>query len=149
MSGEPDTPEIDPAQYAALVRDATDEQLREGLQANRDLILGEIFRAMPTRLSPRLTRDVSVVAEWRIGDRPDGGTDRWQVIIRDGTCTVARDGDEPADVAFSVGPVDFVRLVTGNAEGPVLFLSGRLKVEGDILKAATYQSYFTLPADSG
>lgn len=145
MSSEPDAPLIDPAQYAALVRDASDEQLQAGMEANREMILEEIFRTMPSRLSPRVGGDVSVVAEWRIRGRPDGGVDRWQVTIRDRSCRVTRDGEAHPDVVFSVGPVDFVRLVTGNAKGPLLFLTGRLKIQGDVLKAATYQTYFAIP----
>ena len=45
-------PAIDPDQFATLIRDATDEQLKEGLATNRELILAEIFRRMPERFEP-------------------------------------------------------------------------------------------------
>ena len=41
--------------------------------------------------------------------------------------------------------VDFLKLVTGNAIGPMLFMSGKLKIEGDLMFAAQIQSMFTIP----
>jgi putative sterol carrier protein len=42
-------------------------------------------------------------------------------------------------------PVDFLKLVTGNAAGPMLFMTGKLKIEGDLMFAATVQSLFRIP----
>ena len=41
--------------------------------------------------------------------------------------------------------VDFLKLVTGNADGPMLFMSGKLRIEGDLMFSAQIQSMFTLP----
>ena len=41
--------------------------------------------------------------------------------------------------------VDFLKLVTGNANGPMLFMSGKLKIEGDLMFSAQIQSMFTIP----
>jgi putative sterol carrier protein len=42
------------------------------------------------------------------------------------------------------GP-DFLRLVTGNASGPMMFMSGKLKIEGDLMFSAQIQSMFAIP----
>ena len=44
--------QISPDQFAALVAQASDEQLRQGLESNREEILGEIFRRMPESFDP-------------------------------------------------------------------------------------------------
>jgi putative sterol carrier protein len=49
-------------------------------------------------------------------------------------------------VAFTVGGADFLRLVTGNVAGPMLFMSGKLKIEGDLGFAASAASLFTIPS---
>lgn len=46
---------------------------------------------------------------------------------------------------FTIGPVEFLRLVTGNVNGPELFLTGRITVEGDLMLAAIAQSWFRVP----
>ena len=48
-------------------------------------------------------------------------------------------------MVFRLGPVDFVRLVTGGTNGPKLFLLGRLKIEGDLLLAARVPGFFVIP----
>jgi putative sterol carrier protein len=139
------SPLIDPAQYAALVRTTPDDQLAAGLRANRDLILGQIFAQMAEHLDPEKAREAEAVIEWRIGGRDDGGHDRYQVTVTRGTCTIEREGEHEPSAVFTIGPVEFLRLVTGNVNGPELFMTGRITVEGDLMLAAIVQSWFRVP----
>jgi putative sterol carrier protein len=136
---------VDPRQYVALVASATDEQLAAALRANRELILARIFEQMALYLDADAARKAEAVLEWRIAGRPDGGHDRYQVTISRGTCAVAREGDARPSVTYTIGPVDFLRLVTGNASGPELFMTGRVTVESDLILAAMTQSWFRAP----
>jgi putative sterol carrier protein len=136
---------IPPEQFASLISQATDEQLAEGMASNRDLILQEVFKRWPDEFRADKAQDVNAVIEWRI-TRAEGGEDRWQITIRDGACSVARDGDvaEP-DVTFSVAPVDFVKLIAGVESGPKLFVFGKLKIRGNLMLAARVQGFFNAP----
>jgi putative sterol carrier protein len=51
---------------------------------------------------------------------------------------------EPS-VTLKLGAVPFLKLVTGNADGPSLFLSGKLKIEGDLILAARLPGLFEIP----
>jgi putative sterol carrier protein len=139
------SPLIDPAQYAVLVRNTPDDRLAAGLHANRDLILGQIYAQMADHLDPDTAREAEAVIEWRIGGRDDGGHDRYQVIVTRGTCTIEREGEQEPSAVFTIGPVEFLRLVTGNVNGPELFMTGRITVEGDLMLAAIVQSWFRVP----
>jgi putative sterol carrier protein len=141
----PEPPAVDPTEYARLVRDATDEQLAAGMLANRELILGQVFEQMARHLDPETSREAEAVIEWRITGREDGSHDRYQVRIRKGECEIVHEGDESASVTYTIGPVEFIRLVTGNASGPELFMTGRLTVDGDLMLAAMVQSWFRVP----
>jgi putative sterol carrier protein len=131
------------------VGQASDEQLAEGMRVNRDAILEQIFASMPERIDAVKTAEVTLVAEWRIRDRDDGGADRWQVHIDNGRCRVERDGTAEPDVVYEIGAVDFLKLVTGNEHGPKLFLFGRLRIHGNLLVAARMPSFFKVPEPSG
>jgi putative sterol carrier protein len=85
------------------------------------------------------------VIEWQITDKPGGGHDRYQVVVTGGTCSVERDGGHAPRVTFKIKPVDFLKLVTGNAPGPMLFMTGKLKIDGDLMFAAGVQSLFRIP----
>ena len=149
MSSQPEIPAIDPVEFAALVKDASDDQLREGLDTNRELILGEIFRRMPERFDPGRGAGLDAVVEWRIRDRPEGGHDTWHLIIRDGQCRVAEGRADSPTVTYEIGPLDFIKLITGNASGPKLFLFGKLKIRGDLVLGARMQTLFSIPQADG
>jgi putative sterol carrier protein len=138
--------EIDLGEIAALVGEASDEQLAAGLAANREAILGEVFRRMPEALRAERARGLRAVVEWRIRDAPGGGHDAWRLEVEDGACRVTREATRDPDVAYEIGAVDFLRLVTGNANGPRLFVFGRLRVEGDLVLAARMPGLFSIPA---
>ena len=139
---------FEPEEFAALIRDASDEDIARGLEINRELILSGIFQSMPARVNRERAPAGQFVSEWRVTEREDGGVDRWQVVITEGECEVVRDGRFAPDVTFTVRPLDFVKLVTGNASDPRLFFFGRIKVEGDLLSAARYTNYFRTPRPS-
>ena len=138
---------VDAEELARNMSSATDEQLA-GLMSGpmRGQILNEIFRRMSEHFRPESARDIDAVIHWRIGGRPDGGADEYETVIRDGACEV-HEGLESGSprVAFTIDGVDFLRLVTGNAAGPMLFMGGKLKIEGDMIFAASAASLFAIP----
>jgi predicted lipid carrier protein YhbT len=137
---------MDPGQFAAMVREASDEQLAAGLLANRELILDGIFDAMPHAFDPAAAQGVAAVAEWRIAGEGDQPPLTRRVRIADGRCTISRETEGEPDVVYEVGGVDFVRLSSGQLDGPQLFVTGRLRVQGDLMLAARMPSMFKPPA---
>jgi putative sterol carrier protein len=137
-------PALDAGQFATLVAQASDEDLARGLSENGELVLEEIFRRMPEHFRADKAGDLAAVVEWRVR-AGDGEPHRWQLVIGRGSCRVERHGQVEPTVTFSIGGVDFVRLITGNASGPMLFTFGKLKIRGDLLLAARFQGFFELP----
>ena len=135
---------VPPDQFAALIAEASDDQIAEGMRVNRALLLEEIFSRWPSQFEPARARDVNAVIEWEITN-PEGGEDRWQIAIKDGACSVARDGAAEPDVTFRVGPVEFVKLIAGAESGPKLFVFGKLKIRGNLMLAARVQGFFRVP----
>ena len=140
-----DPPPLSPQAFARIIRDATDEQLATGLRANRELILGQVFRQMPDNLDAAAAAEIDAIIEWRIADE-DGGHEAWQVTLRGGRATVEPGAPADPRVIFTIGGVDFLRLVAGDVEGPLLFMHGRLKVEGDLVLAVQTPQLFRLPS---
>lgn len=137
------------ARYAAIARSVSDDELAAAVAANRGAILETIFAAMPAQLDADAAAGHDFVVEWRITGAPDGGWDRWQVAVRDGRCTVTRDGEAEPAAVLTAGPVEFTRLVSGAATGPSLFMYGGLQVEGDLLVASRLNSMFRIPEATG
>jgi putative sterol carrier protein len=139
--------DVDPVEFARVVAQTPDDQLAEGMASeNRPLVLDGIFDQMEAHFDAARAAGTEAVIDWKIWDRPDGGYDHYRVHIAGGTCRVEKqpaDGD--ARVTFRVKPVDFLKLVTGSASGPQMFLTGKLKIDGDLMFAARIQSLFEIP----
>jgi putative sterol carrier protein len=141
---------VDPAQFARVVADTPDRELEQGmLSDNRGLVLDEIFKRMEEHFDAERAAGVDAIVDWKVLDRPGGGYDHYRVEIADGACRVHRDpGEGDPRVTFRVRPVDFLKLVTGNSSGPQMFITGRLKIEGDLMLAARVQGFFEIPRPS-
>jgi putative sterol carrier protein len=143
-----DTSQIDANELAKNLSGVSDEQLAELMSGPmRAQILTEIFNRMEEHFRADAAGDTDAVIHWRIGGGPDGGHDEYETVIKGGACQVHEGFEsEGARVTFTVGGADFLRLVTGNAAGPMLFMSGKLKIEGDMMFAARAASLFTIPS---
>jgi putative sterol carrier protein len=137
---------IDPEEVAGAISSITDDQLREALSGpQREAIIGEVFRRMEAHFKPSSAAGVDAVIHWKITGRPDGGFDHYEVVLRDGACTTSKAPQHEPRVTLALDGVDFMRLVTGNSAGPTLFMSGKLKIEGDLMFSTQIQSMFTIP----
>ncbi|RLK60292.1 SCP2 sterol-binding domain-containing protein [Actinokineospora cianjurensis] len=106
----------------------------------RPVVFAELFRRMAEHLA---ADDLRAVVHWRFTG-PDG-EDRFETVIDRGRCTSGPDPTADPRVTITIDPADFLRAVTGAAALPVLFLSGRVKVKGDIAFAAGLLGHFDLP----
>ena len=138
---------LDADQLAQLVAGASDEQIAEGMSdpESRKATLDEIFRRMAEHVEPAKARGQDAVIHFKILDAPGGGEDHYEVVLEDGRCTASDEPSREPRVTFKIGPVDFIRLVSGNAAGPMLFMTGKLKIEGDLMFASTMTSLFRIP----
>ena len=68
-----------------------------------------------------------------------------EAIIENATCTINKGVTREARAIVTLTPADFLKLATGNASAPVLFMTGKLKVKGDLGFAAGFMSLFNIP----
>jgi putative sterol carrier protein len=138
---------VDEKQLVQIVAGATDQQLEELMasEARRE-ILDDIFRRMAEHVDPDRARDVTTVLHWKIYDRPEGGYDHYEVVLESGTCTVSESPSREPAVTLKLKPVNFLKLVSGNASGPTMFMTGKLKLEGDVMLASRLTSMFHIPS---
>jgi putative sterol carrier protein len=143
----PDLSTIDAGQLAALAAGATDEQLAEGMSdpAGRKSVLDEIFRRMSEHVEPEKAKGSDAILHFKITDKPGGGEDVYEVELKDGVCTATDEPKGTPRVTFTAGPAAFLRLVSGAQPGPVLFMAGKLKIEGDLMFASQVATFFRIP----
>ena len=137
---------VDEAQLVQIVAGSTDQQLEELMasEARKD-ILDDVFRRMAEHVDQDRARDLTTVLHWKIYDRPEGGYDHYEVVLEGGTCTVSESPSREAAITLKLKPSDFLKLVSGSASGPTMFMTGRLKLEGDVMLASRLTSMFHIP----
>ncbi|MFB9684660.1 SCP2 sterol-binding domain-containing protein [Amycolatopsis plumensis] len=143
-----DLSKVEPARFASLVASASRAQLESVVadRALRERVLDEIFARMGAHIRPDRARDLHAVVHWRLsGGAGEGGYDRYETAISHGSCTVSREMHSSPRVTITIAPADFFRLITHQATPAVLFVTGRIKVKGDLAFAAGLIGFFDLP----
>lgn len=131
----------DPAQLAELIKTLSDEELKAQLdQLGPDNVLKEIFDRMPEAFIAEKAQGSDAVIQYDI--TTDDGVKQWTVTVKDGVCTTSEGAAPDPRLTLQLGIVDFVRLIFGQAEGTQLFMTGKLKLKGDMMFAMQMQSWF-------
>ncbi len=141
--------QIDASDFAALsaaLEDrSTDDvlatiQSQEGGAAHT---LDQVFTGMCQVFNPGKAAGQQATVQYDV-NVPDG-TLPYTMRIADGQCHYERGSAESPRVTLRIGLVDFLRLITGKANGVQLFMTGKLKVSGDMFFAQTFQTWFDRP----
>lgn len=141
-----DYADITPSEFARLVKTtpvAEMERLLTGEQ--RRAVLDGIFARMPESFRPGRAAGLDATIQWTILGGADGA-DTYEIRIVDSACTTssAPSTDHPT-LGITVAPVDFVRVVSGNANPVLMFMSGKLKAKGDMKLAVNIPNLFEVP----
>ena len=140
--------EMDAEQLAAMAGQLTEEQMSEAMgdEANRKTVLDEIFKRMAEHVDPSKIEGTDAIIHFTITEKPGGGEDTYEAVIKDGAVTVNNPpSTEEPKVAIIAPPVPFLKLVTGQESGPAMFMTGKLKIKGDMMFASQMTSFFKIP----
>ena len=89
----------------------------------------ETFDAMAGKFRPEKAAGVNATIQYDItGDQ--GGT--WNAVIKDGTCMVAPGAAATPSLTLSMSSQDWLDMVGGKLSGQMAFMSGKLKLKGDM-----------------
>ena len=136
---------VSPEEFAQLVASADDNEIVEIFRSvGTDQVLDRIFKGMEERFQPERAQGVDAQIQWIVTD--DGTEHTYVTSISDGNCTVSKDEAEQPKVALKTDVASFSKLITGQAQGPQLFMSGKLKVSGDIMFSQRITSFFAAPS---
>ena len=140
-------PELTPEQFAQLVGGASDDQIAEGIRAaGTRVALARIFEGFEERFVPERASGVTAEVQWVVTDGEEEHP--YRLSIADGRCTAGAGRAESPRVSLTTDIVSFAKLVTGHAQGPALFMNGKMKVQGDLMFGAQLNGYFERPGGS-
>lgn len=129
------------AALASMLEGRSDDEVINFVkQAGYDAVLGQIFSAMQARFRPDKAAGHRAVIQYDI-NTPDGA-ESYQAVVAFGTCTAGKGTDADPSVTLVLSLPDFLRLISGKLDGVQAFMSGKLKIRGDMMLAQTMRAWF-------
>ncbi|WP_143175528.1 SCP2 sterol-binding domain-containing protein [Cryptosporangium aurantiacum] len=149
QAGEPGATEgleaIDPAAFARLIGRARKDQLEAVMSSPvRSIVLDQILRRFADHYRAGDPRPPKVI-HWKITGRPDGGTDDFELVLYGDRCEANAVAQHGADTTIILGGPEFLLLTSGNGKPTTMFMTGKLKVRGDLGLAAVLAKIFVIP----
>jgi 3-hydroxy-3-methylglutaryl CoA synthase/NAD(P)-dependent dehydrogenase (short-subunit alcohol dehydrogenase family)/putative sterol carrier protein len=98
-----------------------------------------VFDRMPDLFQPGAAAGVDVTFQFNISG-PGGGD--WAVVVRDGQCTVSAGAHGSPNTTLKMADADLIALVEGRLPAMQAYTSGKLKIEGDLMKSQLVEKLF-------
>ena len=89
----------------------------------------ETFDLMPSRFKPDKAQGVNAVIQYEITGE-GGGT--WCATIKDGVCTVTQGAAASPTLTLTISGQDWLDMLAGKLSGQMAFMSGKLKLRGEM-----------------
>jgi putative sterol carrier protein len=111
----------------------------EAAAAAEGLTVKIIFDRLPEAFQADKAAGVDVVFQFKISG-PDGG--EWNATVKDGTCEVNEGVHKSPTTSILMSDEDFVGLIEGTVNAMQAYTSGKLKIEGDLMKSQLIEKLF-------
>jgi len=96
----------------------------------------EFFEALPSRVTPDRIEGMNNTYVFDIE-----GAGVWSVAVADGAITVS-EGASDADCTFSASEETFEKIASGEQNATTAYMTGKLKIKGDMGAAMKLQKIF-------
>jgi putative sterol carrier protein len=107
--------------------------------AKGDGSVKEVFEKMIDSFQPEAAEGVQVIFQFNISG-PGGGD--WYTDIKDGQCAVEQGVASSPTTTLKISDEDFLKIVKGRLPAMQAYTSGKLKIEGDLMKSQLFEKLF-------
>ena len=99
----------------------------------------EFFRCLPQNFDAEAAEGLAAVYQFDLSGSQGG---QYQLTIEDGVCSVQEGTHPNPHVVFSMSGEDCLGVLSGRLDGASIFMSGRVRVSGDLGLALQLKSLF-------
>jgi len=135
---------MSPEAFQEMVKGKSDEELLAGFKGSEEQVLDGTFDSMKDAFDPSKAAGITAIIQYDI-DTPNGLM-CYRLKIDNGTCSIEKGAANDPRVTLALNLPNFVRLMTGELDGMQAFMSGKLKVSGDIMFSQNIASWFKQPS---
>lgn len=112
----------------------------EAEEGGIDGVLDRIFEGIPDAFKPEKAGREQATLQYLISV-PDGVREYF-IHIDQGTCTTGKGTVDEPRATLRIAFPDFLRIITGKLAGMQAFLTGKVKVKGDMLFITRFEGWF-------
>ena len=131
----------DQQELAALVGGLSDEEITRLVEdAGVEATLDRLFTLMAEAFDPEQAAGRSAATQWEVtaGGKPH----TYHLIIDAGTCRTGAGPVPSPRVTMAQELSNFVRFLAGQTNAVTAFMTGKMKVTGDVMFGPTLESFF-------
>jgi putative sterol carrier protein len=125
---------------AKAVAGRTDDEINALLAGRCTLVVQQVSEGMKTYFEPNKAGKLNTIVQYDV-KTPDGVV-TFQMRVAEGQCDIQHGAPQQANVKLGISLPDFLRLVGGKLNGLQAFMTGRLRVTGDVLLASKVEGWF-------
>ena len=140
MEGANEMSDLNSAVFA-LLAPPTDDAPAEQEDTGDGVTPKAIFEMMPDNFNAGAAKGVDVVFQYNVTGSNGGD---WIVAVKDGKCNIEAGAADKPTCTLKIGDSDFVNLVTGSLDPMQAFSSGKLVIEGDVMKSQLIEKLFNM-----
>lgn len=127
-------------EFKAMVKGRSDEEILGGIRGNEDSLLDGLFDSMKEAFVPAAASGQAAVIQYDI-DTPAGGRS-YQISVGNGGCAIMKQGKETPRVTLAMNLPNFIRMMAEELNGMAAFMTGKLKISGDIMFSQNLSKWF-------
>jgi putative sterol carrier protein len=111
-------------------------------QSPAELTPDQVVQSMPEYFLPEKAGNTRATIQFDLSGEHAG---KWFVTIADGKVTTGQGEAENPNLTLMADSTDYVKIFTGQLDPTAAFMSGKLKLKGDMGLAIRMQSMFRRP----
>lgn len=100
----------------------------------------QVFDQMPGRLNKDAAKGLNATYQFDLSG--DGGG-KWAVLISNEQCSIQEGAHPSPNITISMAAKDYLDMVAGKLNGQMAFMTGKLRIQGDMGLALKLQSLFS------
>ncbi len=127
-------------EFQEMVKGRSDEEILAGVKGEEDSLLDGLFDGMKDAFDSEAASGQTAVIQYDI-ETPIG-VKSYQIKVDNGICTIMKEGAEKARVTLAMNLPDFIRMMALELDGMQAYMTGKLKIAGDIMFSQNLSRWF-------
>ncbi|HJU11198.1 MAG TPA: SCP2 sterol-binding domain-containing protein [Candidatus Binataceae bacterium] len=99
----------------------------------------QVFEQMPSHFNKQAAQGLNAVYQFDLSGEGGG---KWQVLINNDNCEIKEGAHQSPNTTISMTAQDYLDMVAGKLNPQMAFMSGKLRISGDMGLALRFQGLF-------